>query len=1690
LSCFLAVVGLGFAGTYSGGDGSSANPFQINSVADWQELMTTSADWDKHFILTSNIDFEGVTITPVAPDTTPTTSSFTGTPFTGSFDGQGFKLNNIVINQPNYYYVGIFGCLGTYGQINNLKVENVDITGNIYVGGLAGENSYGIITLCSVKGQIRGSSVGGLVGRNYFGTISTSSADGTVSGGISVGGIVGWDYCGKFTSCYATNSIFADSYYSFCIGGLIGYTYSGKIVSCFATGTVYATDVISGGDSIGGLVGYSYSGNIEYCYATGSVIANNGRSVGGLVGFNNGIISSCYAGGQVSGSVYVGGLVGECSTGYIRFSYSTGFVSGSPPVGGLIGYNSYGSVTSCFWDTQTSCQSSSGGGIGLNTEQMKTMSIFQNAGWAGKGWVINDGFDYPRLSWEDTIGLPIQSAEPVPLAGEGTEENPYVVCTAHEFSLLHWYSDILDKHIKLTADLDLYDIILYPIGSPGQPFVGVFDGNNHIVSNVTINLPNNSRVGIFGCLGDGGQIKNFGIENVNVIGSSYVGGLVGGVTSYYSTIEFCYVTGSVSGTGYSVGGLVGENTGTIISSNSTVSVNGYGNYTGGLVGYNSGTITLCHTTGNVTGTSNSVGGLVGRNYGTITSSYAKGLVSGEDYVGGLVGYNAWYHSSSEIFITDNYVSGIVNATGDFIGELTGKSDTPITVEGDVSINSSNGVFNHRWKNLVLQGSGTLNLSPDVTLNLSNSTVSCNIAGTGTIQVDLDTETVIEGNAVIDLAHPTDPNTNGRIQCDGLLRVKDNVQMRNANITVTRSSFEGDVNISNSVITAEAGSPYGQFFIEDTVRIEDNHIHADGDRYMDLDPSIFAGLIANNKIYVTITEGVGNTRGGLFELRGDPNLADTPCPPDEFYCQLANIPEFDTQSWTLERLTLVDGAKLNLTNRFDFGNGGHNEVLYVKELILGENSQLNTAFNRLYYGSLDGDPSCFKNKPLLGFSLNNVACNDDNEFVTRIVHNNYIDRNPNPPDYTRIHVARVVGEQPDPAGMIRMRNLTDTDPSSSTYNQVVNARAKALFAKASEDRILIHFEYLFESDDPSVQLVIYLSDHATIMNHSNPSFTNHYLEVARLLPPLPGQPGSVGSGRFGVFNREFSRRDLNFIRGTRIEFELIGPDGAGILIDNWDPQVYCSELYCSDIDGDTGINELDFLTILGTLGETAGITQGNNSRACLDGAFSRDGYVNLHDTITWDWLLNTDSERPDHMCGTCLSTQEPGCVAYSMTRLPPQTPPVYFQSPLTGLLVAGKRGALADKEKKNDMLASISSSGQRVDTALLNKRTNSKLVMSPDARLYQVNAEEGLIRLADSNSIIPCAAIPIFSESRYGRSAVVYVGLQKQDNIWYGRPISDAAFDNEGYVYVVPVVIDPVIPDPNKPPYLAAAKLQLNSNLTPPYSLQMLYDDDPYAANPRDNRNLTGLRELEVDGQGNLYLLNIHRDNESNIIWKYDTATGELINSVILDNDANIPAPIGMHVSDVAQTLYLASSQNAAEADSTFVYGLDINTLEALRRITIHNMGHVTDITENPATGRVYVSGIKMSNIPEYLKRNDMPFYSARLAEIPLGYNSVTAIDISGFYGDPNSHDPNNHLALPLSILFLGEDGEDPCHGADLDGGGRVDMSDFAILAAQWLSIPGVPSADIAPISNKDDFVDILDLVLFAENWLRTGCAGP
>jgi hypothetical protein len=176
-----------------------------------------------------------------------------------------------------------------------------------------------------------------------------------------------------------------------------------------------------------------------------------------------------------------------------------------------------------------------------------------------------------------------------------------------------------------------------------------------------------------------GIISNcYSTADVNGVGT--VGGLVGGNDG---SISNCYSTGSVSGDRY-VGGLVGNNgEGYVSNCYSTGDVNGVDDV-GGLVGKNGvwgyvphipGHIINSYSTGNVSGTGWSVGGLVGHNYMTVSYCYSTGDVSGDWSVGGLVGINGEGPAGPGLhypgFIIDSYSTGSVHgdsAVGGLLGD--------------------------------------------------------------------------------------------------------------------------------------------------------------------------------------------------------------------------------------------------------------------------------------------------------------------------------------------------------------------------------------------------------------------------------------------------------------------------------------------------------------------------------------------------------------------------------------------------------------------------------------------------------------------------------------------------------------------------------------------------------------------------------------------------------------------------------------------------------------------------------------------------------------------------------------------------------------------------------------------------------------------------------------------------------------
>ncbi|SAK46085.1 filamentous hemagglutinin-like protein [Caballeronia calidae] len=178
------------------------------------------------------------------------------------------------------------------------------------------------------------------------------------------------------------------------------------------------------------------------------------------------------------------------------------------------------------------------------------------------------------------------------------------------------------------------------------PFGGQFDGFGHVVSNLNIQVPDQSYApyaGLFGVIGTTGVVRNLGVANAAVEGG--IGGSYGALAGRNDgVVAYAWSTGGVgSGVpfgGAVGGGLVGWNKGTVERSWSGASVGGNGSY-GGLVENNEGRIVQSYATGpiNVGGSHTSGGGLVARNTGLIQQSYGTGRVGSLIGDGALVELN-------------------------------------------------------------------------------------------------------------------------------------------------------------------------------------------------------------------------------------------------------------------------------------------------------------------------------------------------------------------------------------------------------------------------------------------------------------------------------------------------------------------------------------------------------------------------------------------------------------------------------------------------------------------------------------------------------------------------------------------------------------------------------------------------------------------------------------------------------------------------------------------------------------------------------------------------------------------------------------------------------------------------------------------------------------------------------------------
>ena len=381
---------------FGGGEGTPESPHRLCAPHHISAIGLNVAHLEGNYVMARDIDLEGVqNFNPIGDSSDP---------FVGTFDGAGRTISRLKIDAEDADEVGLFGRIGNDGTVHSLILEDVDITGNIAVGALAGYGR-GTFSDIHVSGEVNGFSyaggfvgylisarserisaqvtvtseddfAGGLIGF-MFAEVSDSWAGGDVSGGDSVGGLAGM-LMGELRSSYSSGNVSGQDK----VGGLIGET-SANVTIIPEIEQSYASGEVQGDNRVGGLIGFHPVGPVEDCYVVGGV-SGSGSAVGGIIGWNG----DFNTGSEVVGEIVNCYVAGEVDGGGVLFGYLSDY--------------GVGDVHDVYWDSETTGSGSGGIGTELTTAEFGDDSNFNNWNFDDI-WQIGvapDGHERPVFQWQ------------------------------------------------------------------------------------------------------------------------------------------------------------------------------------------------------------------------------------------------------------------------------------------------------------------------------------------------------------------------------------------------------------------------------------------------------------------------------------------------------------------------------------------------------------------------------------------------------------------------------------------------------------------------------------------------------------------------------------------------------------------------------------------------------------------------------------------------------------------------------------------------------------------------------------------------------------------------------------------------------------------------------------------------------------------------------------------------------------------------------------------------------------------------------------------------------------------------------------------------------------------------------------------------------------------------------------------
>lgn len=444
--------------------------------------------------LLEDIDMSGVS-------TTDNWQASIGTedhPFKGIFNGQNHTISNLKnrSTQGSGEALPILTPNGLFGYIEGATIQDLSLTGLSIVnygintdvtsdetevftrgfGGLVGVADNSTIINCDVKGSVTyatSNNVGFVVGL-MKGSSSVTGCDvdiTTLNGHRATGGIVGGiqvdgNKTATITDCSTKGAGGGNAY----TGGVAGYIYTAADGSKAIISKCFNKANFSGAyDYMGGVVGYVVSERvtIESCYNEGHIGGGLSKFIGGIAGYNKGVITNCYNTGAVAGSANIGGIIGLSESNTYSYVYCTGEITGDK-VGGIIGAGRGSVYGHCYYLSTLAdygCASGTGAtpdgrslGDQISDEAMNftKLSLSEMQGWKlssdasdklGEGKDLGTGFGEERKWLFVRANLPILTGvrgQTVQIVGAPGQHNASESST-YTYAYASFYSDMTFK---------------------------------------------------------------------------------------------------------------------------------------------------------------------------------------------------------------------------------------------------------------------------------------------------------------------------------------------------------------------------------------------------------------------------------------------------------------------------------------------------------------------------------------------------------------------------------------------------------------------------------------------------------------------------------------------------------------------------------------------------------------------------------------------------------------------------------------------------------------------------------------------------------------------------------------------------------------------------------------------------------------------------------------------------------------------------------------------------------------------------------------------------------------------------------------------------------------------------------------------------------------------------------------------